>query len=123
MSSGMEEMEVLVTVPVRIRAEQVILELCRSGGSLAQLTTVAIADWNDGRYPFATEMVLSGISRSVEEGIRKVVEGWYQNILGNQMITNENGSQTSASSMEAEKLMKQLQSVRAVADGIKVEVK
>lgn len=52
-------------------------------------------DWN-GRYPFATEMVVHGLESIIRDALRSLVEIDKHQEFGNAMVEHEDGKGTSA---------------------------
>jgi hypothetical protein len=61
--------------------------------------------WNEGRYPFYSEMLHVGLSRSLKQAIGKVVSKKMMAECGNQVVVNGN-STTALWHIKTEEMMK-----------------
>lgn len=63
---------------------------------LAENIKHKMVDWSDGRYPFATEMLVHGIETIIRDALRSLVEQDKHREFGNAMVEHEDGRGTSA---------------------------
>lgn len=59
---------------------------------LAEKIAYVMTNWNDGRYPFETEMLVHGLESIIHNALRKLVEIDKLNEFGREMVQFENGS-------------------------------
>lgn len=63
---------------------------------LAENIKHKMVDWSDGRYPFATEMLVHGIETIIRDALRSLVEHDKRSEFGNEMVEHEDGKGTTA---------------------------
>ncbi len=58
---------------------------------LARMLQYVLRDWNEGRYPFDTEMITAGLSRCLRRAAYNVVEKEAQEEFGHETVTTHEG--------------------------------
>lgn len=98
-------MKLLVTIPVEIKLPTEASALLEPAlGHVKAEVERILSDWNDGRYPFSSEMVQDGLARVVDNAVYYAVERILSGQYGNQMVQS-GGMRTSKATVETTKML------------------
>jgi hypothetical protein len=95
-------MKILVTIPVEVEVPEKAVGLL---GKFGESLNYTLADWNDGRYSFDSEMLQRGLRNAVESALHRTVDMHFQEIYGNEMIDLGNGSATNRGGVESSEVL------------------